>query len=953
MYPNNVSSQTPQPAPVSSPPLMRGIGKMALGGDSIVIRGQPKGGPPPERLINLSNVISPKLARRQADSTATDSQDEPYAWEAREALRKLVVGHELLFTVDYKVPTSGREYGSVFVTIDGKRQNVAETLVSQGWLEVRQSGVKSNDDAVKRLLELQNTAKANSKGKWQADDATKHVRQIIWSTANPRSLVESFNRSRIKAVIEHVRDGCTVRAFLLPSFHYVTIMISGIRTPTFKLGEGGMIQDPEPFAEEAKFFTECRLLQNDVEVILEGASNQNFLGTVLHKHGNIAEALLKEGFAKCVDWSMPLVTSGPEKLREAERQAKERRLRLWKNYEPSHAKAAGENSFQAKVVEITLGDSMIIKKQDGMYQKIFLSSIRPPRLEDAGLVRETQSGRQFRPLYDIPFMFAAREVLRKKLIGKKVNVTIDYVQPSVNQLPERTCCTVVFGGQNMAELLVSKGLAAVVRNRQGDENRSPFYDNLLTAEAAAEKARLGIHSLKHSVDANHMETANIYNTSEKQIVRLQELQGVGDGFLHFRFFFISPDIPLQNVAKSKQFLPFLIRSGRTDGLVEFVVTGSRLRIFVPKESIMITLLLGGVSCPRPGRMTKGGGAAEAEDEPFSQEALQFTKDFCLQREVEFEVESVDKAGNFIGWCFFHGKNLSELLVENGLAAVHFTADRSKYGPALRAAELRAKEAKLKIWTLAYYDDETEELNDADDLEKGPSAAPSAGIVPERVPQYRAVLVTEICENLKFYIQYFDQGSQLEQMMKEMRTALNADPGRQGAFVPKKGDVCAALFSADQQWYRARVEAVRKDEIDVFYIDFGNRETRKQNELASLPAGFASRPPGARECAFALLKLPDDADYCTAAVKHFYKEVNGEQCLMNMEYRLGGVEYVTLLRADQSDIGKSLIRNGYCLVEQRRDRKMQLQLADYLQAQESAKSERLNIWQYGDFTGNEL
>ncbi|KRZ28979.1 Nuclease domain-containing protein [Trichinella pseudospiralis] len=447
MYPNNVGSQTPQPASVSSPPLMRGIGKMALGGDSIVIRGQPKGGPPPERLINLSNVISPKLARRQADSTAADSQDEPYAWEAREALRKLVVGHELLFTVDYKVPTSGREYGSVFVTIDGKRQNVAETLVSQGWLEVRQSGVKSNDDAVKRLLELQNTAKANSRGKWQADDVTKHVRQIIWSTANPRSMVESFNRSRIKAVIEHVRDGCTVRAFLLPSFHYVTIMISGIRTPTFKLGEGGMIQDPEPFAEEAKFFTECRLLQNDVEVILEGASNQNFLGTVLHKHGNIAEALLREGFAKCVDWSMPLVTSGPEKLREAERQAKERRIRLWKNYEPSQAKAAGEDSFQAKVVEITLGDSMIIKKPDGMYQKIFLSSIRPPRLEDAGLLRETQPGRQFRPLYDIPFMFAAREVLRKKLIGKKVNVTVDYVQPSVNQLSERTCCTVVFGGQ--------------------------------------------------------------------------------------------------------------------------------------------------------------------------------------------------------------------------------------------------------------------------------------------------------------------------------------------------------------------------------------------------------------------------------------------------------------------------------------------------------------------------
>ena len=33
----------------------------------------------------------------------------------------------------------------------------------------------------------------------------------------------------VVAVIEHVRDGCTVRAFLLPSFHHVTVMLSGIK----------------------------------------------------------------------------------------------------------------------------------------------------------------------------------------------------------------------------------------------------------------------------------------------------------------------------------------------------------------------------------------------------------------------------------------------------------------------------------------------------------------------------------------------------------------------------------------------------------------------------------------------------------------------------------------------------------------------------------------------------
>ena len=49
----------------------------------------------------------------------------------------------------------------------------------------------------------------------------------------------------------------------------------------FKQDEEGK-QVAELFAEEAKFFTESRLLQRDVKIILEGVSNQNLLGTVIH-----------------------------------------------------------------------------------------------------------------------------------------------------------------------------------------------------------------------------------------------------------------------------------------------------------------------------------------------------------------------------------------------------------------------------------------------------------------------------------------------------------------------------------------------------------------------------------------------------------------------------------------------------------------------------------------------
>ncbi len=39
---------------------------------------------------------------------------------------------------------------------------------------------------------------------------------------------------------------------------------------------------PEEFADEAKYYTESRLLQRDVEIILEGVSNANILGTIIH-----------------------------------------------------------------------------------------------------------------------------------------------------------------------------------------------------------------------------------------------------------------------------------------------------------------------------------------------------------------------------------------------------------------------------------------------------------------------------------------------------------------------------------------------------------------------------------------------------------------------------------------------------------------------------------------------
>ena len=86
--------------------------------------------------------------------------------------------------------------------------------------------------------------------------------------------------------------------------------------------------------DEALYFTESRLLQQEVKIILESNNNKNFVGSIIHPNGNIAEALLREGLAKCVEWQLGVVTGGEgENYRKAQDVAKDAKKRIWKNYD--------------------------------------------------------------------------------------------------------------------------------------------------------------------------------------------------------------------------------------------------------------------------------------------------------------------------------------------------------------------------------------------------------------------------------------------------------------------------------------------------------------------------------------------------------------------------------------------------------------------------------------------
>ena len=59
---------------------------------------------------------------------------------------------------------------------------------------------------------------------------------------------------------------------------------------------------------------------------------------------------------------------------------------------------------------------------------------------------------------------------------------------------------------------------------------------------------------------------------------------------------------------------------------------------------------------------------------------------------------------------------------------------------------------------------------------------------DRVINEQAVVITEICPDLKFYAQSIDKGPQLEDLMSNLRKEFKANPPLSGAYVPKRGNL---------------------------------------------------------------------------------------------------------------------------------------------------------------------
>eukprot|EP00281_Chroomonas_sp_CCMP1168_P008191 CAMPEP_0206267944 /NCGR_PEP_ID=MMETSP0047_2-20121206/31432_1 /ASSEMBLY_ACC=CAM_ASM_000192 /TAXON_ID=195065 /ORGANISM="Chroomonas mesostigmatica_cf, Strain CCMP1168" /LENGTH=890 /DNA_ID=CAMNT_0053696207 /DNA_START=148 /DNA_END=2823 /DNA_ORIENTATION=+ len=860
----------------------KATGKSVLSCDTIVVVGQPVGGPPPERQITLAGIMGPRLGRR--DNT---TKDEPFAWPAREFVRNLVVGKPLSFDLEETSATINKSFGVVMVG----GQNLAHAIVAAGWAKVKPAmgnSANSGRTDFEELSRLEAAAQAAGLGMWSKEPSAgaATVRQIIPpSDYDAKEILEACKGVPQPFLIEQLRDGATLRGFMLPSFRWITVFLSGVSCPGFKRAETqGEPDIPDAFAVEARYFVEHKLLNREVQVLLEGVDKyNNFYGTIVHPMGNISVELLKVGLAKVVDWSAKF-SRDAEQLYKGERLAKERRLRIWKDYVPPQRSAASTTSaeYPGRVVEVISGDFMVVKDLavPPVEHRIALSSIRAPKL-----------GR--RDEKDEPYAYEAREFLRSRLIGRKVTVGIDYIRPLPNSTSEseRVFASVCEGPNNVAIALVANGLATVMKHRGDDQDRSLYYDDLLQAEAAAARDKKGLHG-DVTPPTRHI---NDISQSSAQ-------------------------------AQAKQMFTMLQRAGRHQGIVQHVVNGARFKVLIPKQSCIVALALAGIRCPSTGRRDGEPG------EPYGEEASMFSRDKCLQHDVELEITGQDKIGTMIGKLWLHKKDHATTLLAEGYARMSGRDATAE----LEAAQLEAQSKRLRTWE--NYDSELEAMRASEAVEQIELGGPA---------EAQEVTVVEMCDAVRFYVHEASAPKQLDLIGD--RLAQMAPAATDSAWRPKIGDVCAAKFSADNCWYRARVEGRKADKCDVFFVDYGNSDTVAVADMRPLPSSVPSMvqcPAQAVEYKLAHIKLPRDDDliYDAADLVQGILAANGGVVRAKIEYKeRSGRHHVTLMdKTSGESISALLLRNGLAKLEKRKQ-----DVEGLKDEQEAARKAHLNIWRYGD------
>lgn len=342
----------------------------------------------------------------------------------------------------------------------------------------------------------------------------------------------------------------------------------------------------------------------------------------------------------------------------------------------------------------------------------------------------------------------------------------------------------------------------------------------------------------------------------------------------------------------------------------------------------------------------------------------------MQRDVEIDVENIDKVGGFIGTLYINRENFAKLLLEEGLATVHaYSAEQSGKATELFAAEQKAKDARKGMW----HDFDPDTTSSAADEPADQTAPPSSSVAATATTgtsassanqdDYRDARVTHVdpvtC-TLKVQLISASTTTALDTLEKAFR-AFHLSPSASSSSLsgpPKTGELVSARFSVDDEWYRARVRRNDRESrrADVLFVDYGNTELVPWDRLRPLtPDKFGPQilPPQSVDVVLDGLRWPTRGEYLADSIRFLEDRLGGREVVLRVHGKTtadgagGGsgsssnnVLRVTMFEGEV-DINEEVVGEGLAMVAAGGE--------GLKEKEEEARRERRGVWEYGDLT----
>ena len=429
---------------------------------------------------------------------------------------------------------------------------------------------------------------------------------------------------------------------------------------------------------------------------------------------------------------------------------------------------------------------------------------------------------------------------------------------------------------------------------------SKYLDSYQAAEKVAKEKKLGVHSTKYPGNPNYS------------------------------------DLIASNKTKKKEFINFLVNQKNLPCVVEYCFSGSKFKVRIEKNKCYIPLSLLGVKT-----FGKDKNTLELHDK-FCKEATDFANDTVLQREGTCDIVSADRVGNYFGYLTINNVNFGTTLIKQGLAVASqgqafntAIIHMNEFKTAEKAAELAGK----NIWAHS---------NLASFLKDGEVRSDLPKAFEEKHSDIK-LRITDYIDFNNFYINILPNKSlnQIDAVLTNYEEGVTKATPLE--YPVKLGTLCAARYSVDAHFYRAKIiKALKDDKFEVELLDYGTVDVCSKQDLIKLDGSIAMIEPQVVLCELAYLKYSQNSmKKALDTINDFVnidKELSGKICYSyskDGKTKAGIVVYQTKDKKLQDTYHHDLLKLGFAKLDSKKT------LPDYLvdlkEVQKKADKLGIGLW----------